>query len=89
MKLHSIAFPQGKPAPTNQTVVFLKFKTNARMSVQPSCPSCQEPRLTLCKQKGLNLATKTCKMAQCGNSSKYLNVLLDAYPLTAAFPWFF
>lgn len=49
--------------------------------MQHSCPSCQELHLTLCKQKGLSLATKTCKMAQYGSSSKHLNILLDAYHL--------
>jgi len=78
MKLHSIVCLQGKPAPTNQTVVFLKFKPNARMSMQRSCPCRQELHLTLREQIVLNPATKICKMPQNGNRSKCLNVLLDA-----------
>lgn len=63
MKLHSVVFPQGKAAPANQPVVFLKFKTNARMATQHLCPRCQELHLTLYKHVVLlNFATRNHKM---------------------------
>lgn len=68
MKLHSIVFPRGKAAPANQPVVFLKFKTNARMAMQHSGPRCQELHLTLYKHVVLNFATRNHEMPP------YLNI---------------